>query len=88
MPTSNQVVQQRRRAALRPEVPRELGDPGADVDERGVLERVRGVGEGRRGEERERELRDVEELCDVISSGQRARGAAGVRTAAVGSRTK
>lgn len=88
MPTSNQVVQQRGRAALRPEVPRELGDPRADVNERGVLERVRGIRKGRRGEERECELRDVEELCDVISLGQRARWAAGVRTAAVGSRTK
>lgn len=62
MPTSNQVVEQRRRAALRAEVARELGDPGADVDERGVLERVRGAGEGRGGEQRERELRDVQEL--------------------------
>ena len=89
MHTSNQVVKQRRRAALSPKVARELGDPRADMDQRGVLKCVRGVREGSRGEERERQLRDVQELRDVISMGQRAWPAGDwARTAAVGSSTK
>lgn len=62
MLTANQIVEQCRRTALSPEVARKLGNPRANVDERSVLERVGGMGVSRRGEERERELRGVQEL--------------------------
>ena len=77
--TTEEVVEERGGAALGEEVARELRDPGDDVDRgRGldpaVLVRVRG-----RGERREHELRDVQELR--VRYGESGKGKVGVRDA-------
>ena len=60
--TAEEVVEERRGAALGEEVARELRDPGDNVDDRRGLEAAGRVRKRRGGERREHQLRDVEQL--------------------------
>ncbi len=83
--TAEQVIEERGRAALCEEVPRELCDPGRDVQEQRVLEAVR-LARIRGGIEPDDEpFGCVDELVRRIR-GRQASSGSERRTAAVGSR--
>ena len=60
--TAEEVIEERRGAALGEEVARELRDPGDNVDDCCSLEATGRVRERRSSERREHQLRDVEQL--------------------------
>lgn len=62
MRTAEQVVHEGGRAPLGPKVPRELRDPGHNVDRTGVEEIIWCVGEGGGGHDKKRHLRNIQGL--------------------------